>query len=65
MKLMLHRNLFELQINVEQKQNHRILLLPKMVNQSNKSLISPRNKKKGSSGIWTRDLSHPKRESYP
>ena len=22
-------------------------------------------KNKGSSGIWTRDLSHPKRESYP
>ncbi len=22
-------------------------------------------KKEGSSGIWTRDLSHPKRESYP
>ena len=22
-------------------------------------------KKVGSSGIWTRDLSHPKRESYP
>ena len=21
--------------------------------------------RKGSSGIWTRDLSHPKRESYP
>ena len=24
-----------------------------------------REKVQGSSGIWTRDLSHPKRESYP
>ena len=28
-------------------------------------LIQRKKKKEGSSGIWTRDLSHPKRESYP
>ena len=29
------------------------------------NILSALIKKKGSSGIWTRDLSHPKGESYP
>ena len=43
---------------------------PKMYYNKNDScmlglLSNQPNKTKGSSGIWTRDLSHPKRESYP
>ena len=28
-------------------------------------LVKTKEKKVGSSGIWTRDLLHPKQESYP
>ena len=33
--------------------------------QDNIEILANHDKTMGSSGTWTRDLSHPKRESYP
>ena len=44
---------------------YRVRLFGDQVSLAQIEIVSGLENCKGSSGIWTRDLSHPKRESYP